>query len=678
MMQYSGRLDTSGTVFGAQALQRMKFPWSQNLMINPPEGISTITLANLVQSMRLIVLWVLVRFFDPIYSVNLMILTGWVLTGIAAFCLARHLSANIAGAFAAGLICESLPWMREKVMTHVAYTYMCIPLILILIGLKYLEHGKKKHLFQYGVVLLGTFFFDLYWFAFSVILTLLFLVFFLLNRGSTSTKDFVVEQLDNEKRRRVNICIVIFFLTLILYMAQSRLIIAEGLIWDNEMINQFGGSLWRFVSLPSDHLIFPSKEIWLPSREDIVNYVGLSVLVASLFALFPKNLISSQRDIRMRRLLFVIAVAFALLTLPTQVEMIGIDLNTPVYYLKQIFPRIRVFARAGMVTEVVLCVLTGLFISDVSKRFRTRLVVTVFPILIVLLVLTDLNPLGRRFVNDQYGEYSEMRSALTNESNAVVAVIPLELDRNGFPIFVLNNALTAFPNDRSFEEDMRLNASQGSERFFHFLKERGVTHLLLQKSKEIESEYIYKWGDIPQVRLDIKEPYFEELATTFSTHSDVLFRLSDSIQPVSCGWCDNFRLAWNGVRPMFYSQGYFEGQFYEDKDLSWVLPAETPSFEVISSTPTESYFKVAFTLHAAFGGNARPQVVRIQYGANLMTRSLRAGPGLSVEFMIRTGEQVKLKSFLPCTTPNQIDPNNLDTREICYAISDLSVIQLRP
>jgi hypothetical protein len=129
---------------------------------------------------------------------------------------------------------------------------------------------------------------------------------------------------------------------------------------------------------------------------------------------------------------------------------------------------------------------------------------------------------------------------------------------------------------------------------------------------------------------------------------------------------------------MFYSQGYFEGQFYEDKDVSWVLPAETPSFEVISRTPTESYFKVAFTLHAAFGGNARPQVVRIQYGANSMTRSLRAGPGLSVEFMIRTGEQVKLQSFLPCTTPNQIEPNNPDTREICYAISDLSVIQLRP
>jgi hypothetical protein len=178
LMQYSGSLDTSGTVFGAQALQRMKFPWSQNLMINPPDGISTATLANLVQSVRLISLWILVKFLDPIQSVSIMILVGWILTGIAAFSLARYMKASTFGAFAAGLICESLPWMREKVMTHVAYVYMCIPLFLMLLGLKFLENRELKYFLQYLWVLVASFFFDLYWFSFSVILTLFFLLVF--------------------------------------------------------------------------------------------------------------------------------------------------------------------------------------------------------------------------------------------------------------------------------------------------------------------------------------------------------------------------------------------------------------------------------------------------------------------------------------------------------------------
>ena len=83
-------------------------------------------------------------------------------------------------------------------------------------------------------------------------------------------------------------------------------------------------------------------------------------------------------------------------------------------------------------------------------------------------------------------------------------------------------------------------------------------------------------------------------------------------------------------------------------------------------------------LHAAYGENARPQVVRIQYGANSMTKTFGAGSGLSVEFMVQTGQQIRLNSDLPCVSPDQIDPNNPDKRKICYAISDLRVVQLEP
>ena len=678
LMQYSGSLDTSGTVFGAQALQRMKFPWSQNLMINPPDGISTATLANLVQSLRLISLWILVKFLDPIQSVSIMVLVGWILTGIAAFSLARYLKARMFGAFAAGLICESLPWMREKAMTHVAYVYMCIPLFLILLGLKFLVNRERKYLLQYLLVLVASFFFDLYWFAFSVILTLLILLIFTFQKLDPATFYSHTASHSKLSKKGIRICVGLTFSLIIAYTTQSRINFFDHLVWDDLMIDQFGGSLVRFVTPPSDHLVFPSTEQWFASREDIVNYVGISVLVAALLAIFTGRIYAGRRDFQMRLWLLAIAIFFGLLTLPTQVGLFGIDMYTPVHYMKFLFPRIRVFARAGLITEVVLGLLAGLFISDLTNVFRHKYKVVVLQFLLVVVVLIDLNPLGRRFVNDDYSKYSEVRRELNSNQNSVVAIVPLELDRNGFPLFVLNNALTAFPNDRTFEEDLRLSASQGTDRFFSFLRNRGVTHVLLRRTEAIQLGYVYKWGEIPQVNLQLTEPYFTKVVESSPEQADELFVLNESLAQISCEWCSDFRLKWNGVRSLFYSQGYFEGQFYEDKDVSWVLPSEDPTFEVVSEAPTNSLFKVTFMLHAAYGANAKPQVVRIQYGTNSMTKAFGAGSGLSVEFMVQTGQQIRLNSYLPCVSPDQIDPNNPDKREICYAISDLSVIQLEP
>jgi hypothetical protein len=678
LMQYTGSLDTSGTVFGAQALRRMKFPWSQNLMINPPDGISTVTLANLVQSVRLISLWILVKFLDPIQSVSIMVLVGWILTGIAAFSLARYLKASTLGAFAAGLICESLPWMREKAMTHVAYVYMCIPLFLILLGLKFLENRERKYFLQYLLVLAASFFFDLYWFAFSVILTLFFLLIFTFQKVDSATFNSNSESHIKLSTRAIKTGIGLTSFLLIAYTTQSRFKFLDHLVWDDSMIDQFGGSLVRFVTPPSDHLVFSSTEQWFASREDIVNYAGISVLVAALLAMFTGRLYARRQDFQMRLWLLAIAIVFGLLTLPTQIGLFGIDMYTPVHYMKFLFPRIRVFARAGLITEVVLGVLAGLFISDLTRVLKGKYKILGLQILLIVVVLIDLNPLGRRFVNNDYSKYSEVRRELNSKQNPVVAVVPLELDRNGFPLFVLNNAITAFPSDRTFEEDLRLSASQGTDRFFSFLRNRGVTHVLLRRTEEAQSGYVYKWGEIPQVDLLLTEPYFTKVVESSFEQADELFLLNESFAQIDCEWCSDFRLKWTGVRPTFYSQGYFEGQFYEDKDISWVLPSENPSFEVVSEVPTKSFFKVTFMLHAAYGANARPQVVRIQYGTNSMTKAFGAGSGLSVEFMVQTGQQIRLNSYLPCVSPDQIDPNNPDKREICYAISDLSVVQLEP
>jgi hypothetical protein len=331
-----------------------------------------------------------------------------------------------------------------------------------------------------------------------------------------------------------------------------------------------------------------------------------------------------------------------------------------------------------LITEAVLGVLAGLFISDLTKAFKGKCRTTTVQILLISLILIDLNPVGRRFINYEYDSYSEMRTSLENEANAIVAVIPLELDRNRFPVFVLDSALSAFPNDRSFEDEIIFNASQGRSKLFEYLRNRGVTHVLLQNGVEMGSKYVHKWGKYPSVDLDFSSPYFEKVALGGPNRSSILFKLNSSIFIEECAWCVMFEMVWSNVRETFHSQGYFQGQFYEDGDISWVLPSEKPTFRIVPKVTTNSAFRVSLTLHAAYGPRARPQIVHIRYGEKSITSVLGAGKSVEAVLDVFENQIVEMNTVLPCVVPSQIDPNNVDKREICFAISKISIQQSEP
>jgi hypothetical protein len=176
MLQYSHILDTSGTVAIAQSIERMRYPWSMNVMANAPFGEDFWSLSRMVQAVQWLVLWILTRFGSAILAVNLLICIGWVLSGIAAFALSKYLKYSTIAAVFSGLLVQMLPWVREKAMTHVSYVYLCVPIFAILLLFQFKDIPKKENFIKLFSFFCLTAFFDLYWFYINILIAAVFIV----------------------------------------------------------------------------------------------------------------------------------------------------------------------------------------------------------------------------------------------------------------------------------------------------------------------------------------------------------------------------------------------------------------------------------------------------------------------------------------------------------------------
>ena len=92
----------------------------------------------------------------------------------------------------------------------------------------------------------------------------------------------------------------------------------------------------------------------------------------------------------------------------------------------------------------------------------------------------------------------------------------------------------------------------------------------------------------------------------------------------------------------------------------------------LSSTAT---LPAAAAYNAAFGAEARPQVVNIQTSILTKTVVLNRGAVTRVEIFVKPGEDINFSSFLPCVQPNEIQVGNPDTRKLCWGISNIEVTQ---
>jgi hypothetical protein len=676
-MQYSPILDTSGAVRIAQMLQNMSSVWSPNRMVNAPSGNSFWSIPYVPGAINWIALWVSTRVFDPFFSVSIWIWAGWVLSGLVVYWIACEVGVHFYGAILSGVLFEILPWMREKVMTHIAYVYVCVPLVVILILLKFSKNPSVKLLKLLGLAIALTFFFDLYWFFFNLYLVFCGAVLY--------RKQLFVVWSALSKRTQVwvksgtigSVFLYVFgYYSIWTRMRGTSSEYRPLQVATLDFIDQFNGSILRYIDFFVFHNFTNRNVLSRGTIEDIVNYCGIGVAIFAFFAVILKP---KEQDVNrsiLRQVGFFAATCFVL-TLPTTIDFFQIRIWTPVAAIRFLMPGVRVFSRAGMITEALLCVLCVAGISVLLNQFRQVLVKRILIMVVVALLILDVNPTGRRFVNDDYNSFSQIHEVLNNARNVVLLELNPVLNKLYFAPNLSNAPVLNNPLDSRWNESIALQASLGDKNFSSYLQFKKVTHLLVPADPNGEPRWSDKWGSMASINLDFAEPFFSVTAHASGQVPAVLLQVNNIQESEYCENCVPYSLSWSGVRPNFFSPvRSLAGSYYEDGlDVSWVLEGESPQLKLRSSGSSGTSFRLAVDLNAAFGAEARPQVVNIKTSMLSKTTVLRRGAVTRVEIFVKPGEDIYFSSFLPCVQPNEIQVGNPDTRKLCWGISNIEVTQ---
>ena len=677
LMQYSPILDTSGAVRIAQMLQNMSFIWSQNRMVNAPSGNSFWSIPYVPGAINWIALWVSTRVFDPFFSVSLWIWAGWVLSGLVVYWIAREVGIRFYGAILSGVLVETLPWMREKVMTHIAYVYVCVPLIVILILVKFSKNPSVKLLKLLGLAITLTFFFDLYWFFFNLYLVFCGAVLY--------RKQLFVVWSTLSKRTQVwlksgaigSVVLYVFgYYSIWTRMRGTSSEYRPLQVATLDFIDQFNGSILRYIDFFVFHNFTNRGALSRGTIEDIVNYCGIGVVAFAFFAVFltPKEQ-EVNRSI-LRQVGFFAATCFVL-TLPTTINFFQLHIWTPVAAIRFFMPGVRVFSRAGMITEALLCILCVAGFNVLLSQFKQVLLKGILIVVVVAFLILDMNPTGRRFVNDDYNSFSQIHEVLNNTPNVVLLELNPVLNKLYFAPNLSNAPVLNNPLDSKWNESIALQASLGDSNFSSYLQSKDVTHLLVPADSNGDPRWSDKWGSMASINLNFAEPFFSVAANAAGQVPAVLLLVNDIQEPEYCENCVPYNLSWSGVRPNFSSPvRSLAGSYYEDGlDVSWVLEGESPHLKLRSSGAIGKSFRLVVDLNAAFGAEARPQVVNIQTSILTKTVVLNRGAVTRVEIFVKPGEDINFSSFLPCVQPNEIQVGNPDTRKLCWGISNIEVTQ---
>jgi hypothetical protein len=679
MMQYSHILDTSGTVAIVQALDRMQFPWSVNVMANAPIGESFWGLSRMVQSIQWLVLWSLTRFCSAILAVNLFIFIGWVLTGVSIFVLSRYLKLSILSATICGVLVQMLPWVREKAMTHVAYVYLCVPIFAILLLFKVQSTPNRVNFSKLFGYLVLTAFFDLYWFYINIVITFVFLLF------SSKLLISAFSKLSSVKK----ITCLATIPSLVLAMIQLYQYLLDRTsssvssnrpfsVASNSFIDIYNGSLLRYINPTTGHLLVEKGLINPPKfSEDFVIYGGAVTVCLAFCAIAFRSMIPLF-DRRKLFLVFAVAATCALLTVPTQLTTPFGVFPGPAHFLKFLTPGMRVFSRFGLVTEILICVMAGFAIDLVRKiRVIPAIKYSAVGILLVTSVL-DLNPVSRRFVNSGYEGYSEVRKVLQMSAKPVLVELAPDLDKWYFSPNYADAPRLMTANNRLWDKGLMRNAELGDIAFATYLASRQVSHVLVPVNADGSYSYRRKWGVRPSVDLTFPRDLFREVARVEGNFPAALLEVKASGVDAMCLDCPDVMLNWNGVRQGFYSQNSNDdGRFYEDgMDLSWVHANEFPTMTLTDNALGISNYKIEISILAAYGEKAQTQLLRIGSGSDFQSVLIHAGPATRVTLNATEGVPIVFRSFLPCTIPNIIEPGNPDLRKLCYGISGINVARV--
>lgn len=467
--------DLNSAILNALTLSYMDVPWDTATITNAPDGENYWRVTHLTQILQHLGLWLFTRIASPSASVAILIVFGWIITGIAVYLWARHLGATRTASIAAGIIAQSLPWLQAKASSHTSYLYIGL-ILLTWLAFARLGNRSKGRLLIAILMLASTLLFDTYIFYFTFFGLLVFLS---------------VAPQSKKTRRYFQVIFVflllisLFFHSFLEYQFNSLLKTIQGTSADGQRIIQlpadsdiafWSSSTLDYLRPSASHLLFPQpwwRSIQVEFSQDFVNYAGITVVALALMGIVI-GLRNGPR--RLTCAWSMVIVVFFLLSTNIRLNIGAFSSPSLTEIVTLFMPGARVFSRAGLVVEVALCIFVAVALTYAQRRIKSQSLGNIIVIGVTAVCLIDLNPVGGRVYLTESSKYDVFNNALSASDSPRVLFLP------PYGRWYIDNSFIGTETVNSFESggviDRIFAEGQGDLRMLHCaLNREGVTHI---------------------------------------------------------------------------------------------------------------------------------------------------------------------------------------------------------
>ena len=444
--------DLDGAARLAYLLSDMSTPWAHTSFISSPSGAGIWRFQSISQMIQIVFLWIISHVVQPMLAANLLVLIGWIATGIATFAIARNVGCRRSTAVSCAVAVQMVPFLRFMAANFTSYVNVGLPLLCLIAAIKFSQTPSKKNTALLILSLLATSFFDPYWILLAVF-------------GCTIV--IFTQTTSNAIRARSMRSAFMPVLVLGVYASLSA-----GLRFVASILGQ--GSMGRSVVVASRDDVGNSVLNWTNWTQSA--YTGVGWLVLALFTLALVLL----PWIKQRNLAVLTIVALAFIAVASKISVPFTNTEViPAVWLRHALPGVRFFDRVALIAIPLVIVVVARTIEEVSSRFKfPKLASFVIPLLVVMLPLSYPN-MKIPNVTKSYDDWSGIRAALAMVSDAKVLALPFE--RRGRDWIEQASFRTPLVNDLVYpvnNQTVVYQASNGPNAFAAYLESIGVTHVL--------------------------------------------------------------------------------------------------------------------------------------------------------------------------------------------------------
>lgn len=471
-----GTSDINSALLQARILDAMHMPWEWSAITNSPSGEPFWRTSTVAQWGQSLLLWAATRLLDPANALALLVMVGWVITGLAVYLCARTLGAGPVGAVAAGVLAQCLPWMQAKSAAHTTYMFSGVVLICWLAVLQVLAERSRRNLILLALSGLAVCAIDIYLIYFTLI----------------GIAAIAVGYQRGRRRRLTAVAAAVCGLALLSVGRPVLEPLENGVL---SSLQRALGGMDRAVSVatPEDTLQWTSRWVdfitphpdhlllavpWMRSLQedfanDFVNYGGL-LLLASGIAGFLLAYQSGAR--RPATALAAALIVLGILSVNTRFFVGSVLVPSLADSLALLTPGARVYSRAGLLSQLLVTAFAGVALSRVRHGTNRAVIGRGLSVLLVVMIAIDLNPAGGHRLVTEYDRYTSVRDALEAGPSRLL-VIPATgrwyVDASYLSTPVVNGLRD---NTQAIEIDTAIE--RGDPLLWCLLRESGVTHIL--------------------------------------------------------------------------------------------------------------------------------------------------------------------------------------------------------